>query len=650
MFFPERMRKVDMFILANFKDAVKKELFRFGEFETINVTDTELKKYFFKKVPVEERLLKYKEIEKRVDYLLSLVRSFWERIEEEKEKETSYDIFSEEEIEPVLVSIESNLSELNTRLEEIKRKKVEYELNLKKKLFLSSMKIDLSEYEEFQFLGIYFGSIPAINKTGLNNALKDYSCELRFLGEIDKETVIFLVYPKKIKEKIDSILKNAYFKDYGLPSDASLGGEGLVLMGLSLVELQDEEIWIEKKIKELLRKVLPVLEKLKRSITYYQSLNLIEKEIVSTKDVVLISGWVPDKKFEKLKSTIENITDKKCAITSLADYEVMEKEGIVPPTKLSNPSFLKSFEGLVLNFGVPKYGEIDPTVIVAFSYVIMYGVMFGDVGHGLVLFLIGLLGLFVKKFSFIRSISNIICYVGLSSAFFGLLYGSVFGFEDVMKAIWIRPISHIMEILLFAVGFGVWMVSLGIVLNIINSIKEKNYGRLFFSSTGIPGLGFYWSFLYILVQVVLKKKIGNLIYIPLVFLLIIAFEKPLEKLIFRHKGHLSEEEEETSINPIMILIEVVEAVLTFLTNTISFMRVGAFALNHGALMSAIFIISKMFKSPITQWVVILFGNLFVIVFEGFIVSIQVMRLEYYEFFMKFFRGGGKSFEGIGKIG
>jgi len=648
MFFPERMRKVDMFILASFKDAVKKELFRFGEFETINVTDTELKKYFFKKVPVEERLLKYKEIEKRVDYLLSLVRSFLERIEEEKEKEISYDIFSEEEIEPVLVSIESNLSELNTRLEEIKRKKVEYELNLRKKLFLSSMKIDLSEYEEFQFLGIYFGSIPAINKTGLNNALKDYSCELRFLGEIDKETVIFLVYPKKIKEKIDSILKNAYFKDYGLPSEASLGGEGIVLMGLSLVELEDEELWVEKRMKELLRKSQPVLEKLKRSITYYQSLNLIEKEIVSTKDVVLISGWVPDKKFEKLKSTIENITDKKCAITSLADYEVMEKERIVPPTKLSNPSFLKSFEGLVLNFGVPKYGEIDPTVIVAFSYVIMYGVMFGDVGHGLVLFLIGLLGLFVKKISFIRSISNIICYVGLSSAFFGLLYGSVFGFEDVMKAIWIRPISHIMEILLFAVGFGVWMVSLGIVLNIINSIKEKNYGRLFFSSTGIPGLGFYWSFLYILVQVVLKKGIGNLIYIPLVFLLIIAFEKPLEKLIFRHKGHLSEEEEETSINPIMILIEVVEAVLTFLTNTISFMRVGAFALNHGALMSAIFIISKMFKSAFTQWIVILFGNLFVIVFEGFIVSIQVMRLEYYEFFMKFFRGGGKSFEGIGK--
>jgi V/A-type H+-transporting ATPase subunit I len=237
----------------------------------------------------------------------------------------------------------------------------------------------------------------------------------------------------------------------------------------------------------------------------------------------------------------------------------------------------------------------------------------------------------------------------LSSAFFGLLYGSVFGFEDVMKAIWIRPNSHIMEILLFAGGFGVWMVSLGIVLNIINSIKEKNYGRLFFSSTGIPGLGFYWSFLYILVQVVLKKGIGNLIYIPLVFLLIIAFEKPLEKLIFRHKGHLSEEEE-TSINPIMILIEVVEAVLTFLTNTISFMRVGAFALNHGALMSAIFIISKIFKSAFTQWVVILFGNLFVIVFEGFIVSIQVMRLEYYEFFMKFFRGGGKSFEGIGKSG
>ena len=132
-----------------------------------------------------------------------------------------------------------------------------------------------------------------------------------------------------------------------------------------------------------------------------------------------------------------------------------------------------------------------------------------------------------------------------------------------------------------------------------------------------------------------------MIYIPVFFLVIIALEKPLERLFFK-KNHGDEEE---SINPIMILIEVVEAVLTFLTNTISFMRVGAFALNHEALMSAVFIISSMFKGPVSQWLVILFGNLFVIVFEGFTVGIQALRLENYEFFMKFFRGGGKAFEG-----
>lgn len=642
MFFPERMRKVDIFVLQSFKETVKKELLRFGDFETINVPENKLREYFFKKTPVEERLSKLNEFRKRIEYLFSLVKTFWEQIEEEKYEVYSYDILKEEEIEESLLWIENKLNELNVQLEACRKKRFEYELNIKRNYFLSSENVNLQDYKDLKFFGVYFGSIPSSNRQGLNNALKEFPCELKFLGDIGKESILLLVYPKKLKEKIDGILRNAYFTDYGLPIKKEKE-EGLLSIGLSLIGIQDEELWIEKQIKNLLVKSLPILEKLKSSVDYYQSLNILEKEMVSTKDVVLISGWVPEKKFDRLKLTIEDVTEKKCAIISLPDYEVVEKEGIIPPTRLDNPNFLKPFEGLVLNFGVPRYDEVDPTFIVGISYVLMYGMMFGDLGHGIVLFLLGLAGLFVRKFSYIRFFARIMCYVGLSSAFFGILYGSVFGFEDLIRSIWIRPMSHIMEILLFAVGFGVWMVSLGVFLNIINCIKEKQYGKLFFSSMGLPGIGFYWSFLYIFLMIGLKKQVGYLVYLPLFFLVLIALEKPIERIFFR-----KETEEGASFNPIIIVIEIVETILTFLTNTISFMRVGAFALNHSALMSAIFIISSMFRNPVLEWLVILGGNIFVIIFEGFIVSIQVLRLEYYEFFMKFFRGSGKLFEGVTK--
>ncbi len=639
MFFSEKMRKVDIFILSKDKEAVKKELLKFGDFEIIGINESNIKNFFFKKTPVDERISKFKEYQKRLDYLYSLVKSFWEEIDTENVKKDFLNIFTEEEVDRSLISIESQLNDLNTKLEEVKRKKIEEELRLRKNLFLSEVNIDLGDYENLKFFGISFGSIPSINKQGLVNALKDFSCELRFLGEIEKESFLILLYPKKYYERIESILKNAYFKDYGFPEQEQKK-VGFLSLGVSLIGLQDEELWYEKKIKETLQKSVSTLDIIQSSIDYYLALYSIEKEMVSSTDVALISCWIPDKKLEKLKLTIEQITNKKCAITSISDREAIEKEGIIPPTKLSNPSFLKPFEGLVLNFDVPKYSEIDPTPLVAISYVLMYGIMFGDLGQGLVLVLVGLLGMFVKRLRFIRSFAKIICYVGISSAFFGILYGNIFGYEHVIKTIWLKPMAHIMEILIFAIGFGVWMVSLGIVINMINCVREKNYGRLLFSSMGIPGLGFYWGLLSIFIFSFLKMYKSWMLFIPVFFLIVIALEKPLERLFFKHHG-----EEEAPINPMMIIIEVVEAVLTFLTNTISFMRVGAFALNHEALMSAVFIIAAMFKNPVIEAIVIFFGNLFVIGFEGFIVSIQVLRLEYYEFFMKFFRGGGKLFSG-----
>lgn len=239
-----------------------------------------------------------------------------------------------------------------------------------------------------------------------------------------------------------------------------------------------------------------------------------------------------------------------------------------------------------------------------------------------------------------HALASIAMWVGVSSIIFGWIYGSVFGNEHIMKDIFTRsfltPLENINLILGGAVGFGVLMISGGIILNIINSIRLRDYGKLLFSGTGIAGLIFYWSVVALGGMSLLAIKYpGWLIDIPIAALLIIGLEKRLEYWIFKHG-------EKPGWG--MGIFEVLESVLSFLSNTISFVRVGAFALNHGALMSVVFILSDMARGPLSKALVLVLGNLFVIGFEGMVVGIQALRLEYYEFFIKFFRADGKDFQ------
>jgi V/A-type H+-transporting ATPase subunit I len=330
--------------------------------------------------------------------------------------------------------------------------------------------------------------------------------------------------------------------------------------------------------------------------------------------------------------------------------EILEKEGLEPPTRLANPWFLKPFEFLVTNFGNPGYQEMDPTPIFSVLYVVMYGAMFGDIGQGFVLICIGILALMIKKLKSMHSLAGVMVYIGMSSVFFGFLYGEIFGHETSkifgagLKALWMSPIDNVLPILMIAVVFGAGVICLAILLSMFNSIREKNYGRLLFSPNGMAGLTFYGVFLYIGFCILNGKTYPSWVYFILIFDgLLIMFEKLLERLLFKHHGADSE-----PFSPIVGFVEVFDASFSFLTNTISFIRIGAFAISHSALMSVVFILAgDPNASPIGYWIAILIGNMFVIGMEGFIVAVQALRLNYYEFFFKFFRANGKPFEPLG---
>jgi V/A-type H+/Na+-transporting ATPase subunit I len=278
----------------------------------------------------------------------------------------------------------------------------------------------------------------------------------------------------------------------------------------------------------------------------------------------------------------------------------------------------------------------------------LFGAMFGDVGQGIVLALLGWL-LISKKLKSLRGMANlggVILACGLVATVFGFLYGSFFGFEGVIHELWMIPVENILTILMVAIVAGVIMLTMGFILSIINSITARNWSKLFFSHTGISGLVLYWSLLGLALSAFLPNfPIPRIIFIVLAVIsgAGVAFSEVWEHLL---EGHRPLIEDSFGIYFIQVFFELFENLISYLSNSLSFIRVGAFAVAHGGLSAAIFILAEL-VSPghgFGYWVTVALGNVFIVGFEGLIVGIQTMRLSYYEFFSKFFTGGGMEYE------
>jgi V/A-type H+-transporting ATPase subunit I len=242
----------------------------------------------------------------------------------------------------------------------------------------------------------------------------------------------------------------------------------------------------------------------------------------------------------------------------------------------------------------------------------------------------------------LASLGGLVFACGLSAILFGFLYGSIFGVESILPALWIRPMQNIMDILLVAIGAGVVLLSGGFILNMLNAWRTRDWGRLLVDHNGLAGFLLYWSSLGLLLEVFTGRyPIKPLIFIGMMSLagLTVMFSEILARLLANHRPLL---EDGIATYAIQAVFELFETLIGFLSNTLSYVRVGAFAVAHVGLSAVIFILANL-VSPVQgigYWIVVALGTLFIVGFEGLIIGIQTMRLEYYEFFSKFFTGGG----------
>ena len=447
-------------------------------------------------------------------------------------------------------------------------------------------------------------------------------------------------------QEIDGLFHSLYFERVRVPDYA----HGTPQEAIDFIE---KDLQREQKVLEGIREEIGGIaagEK-DRVQKLYAKLCLLGKafelrdKAASVKGDFVVLGYVPSKEAAAFEKSFAGLD--KVAVT-LKDPG--EEPRLTVPVRLRNLAFVKPFEMFVDMYGLPSYQDLDPTPYVAFSYILLFGIMFGDLGQGL---MVSLLGLFLYKKKGM-AIGGIMSRIGLSSMVFGFLYGSVFGFEELLipvhQALFGRPhLIQVMEgsytnfLLLAAVGVGAVIIIISIGFNILLGLRRKDWERVFFSNNGLAGLVFYLAVLF---AVVATMALGINVLTPLyivpffvVPLLLMFAKEPLGKICRGEKELFPE-----GVGGFVVenFFEMFEVLLSFVTNTMSFLRVGAFVLVHAGMMVVVFTLSNMVGGA-GSVIVIIVGNIFVAAMEGLIVGIQVLRLEFYEVFSRVFDGEGRPF-------
>lgn len=501
--------------------------------------------------------------------------------------------------------------------------------------------ISLHDLFNFKFVKVRFGKLPWESYEKMISYLQNYDIYFLKCGK-DQEYVFGAYFaPAQMVEKIDGIFSSLYFQRTWFAETF----QGTPAQAIAMLEQQNEEF--QKQIDSLqaeltgtVHKEFDKIGRAYRSVKYFYEANEVRKFSGHTSDFFYIAGWIPQRQLQAFRDSLD--ADKN--IVSLVEDPEMVRR-ITPPTKLRNFWLFRPFQRFVEMYGLPAYNELDPTPLFAVTYTLMFGMMYGDIGHGFVLALLGFI--LARKKNFLGPILEI---CGCMSMVFGAVFSSIFGFENLFwPALW-EPMNQMMPTLIASVAMGTVIITAAMVMNILNGIRQKDAARVYLDPNGLAGLVFYWaviaavlSALHFLPQIISVWYIILFVAVPLV---VMFLKEPLSKLLAHRRDWMPESKGGYILET---FFEMFELLLSYITNTISFIRVGAFALNHAGMMSVVFTLAKMAGGgSSSNLAVIILGNVVVLGLEGLLVAIQVLRLQFYELFSRYYSGTGRPFRALGK--
>ena len=529
----------------------------------------------------------------------------------------------------------------------------------------SHLRVPFSDLENLTYLTFRIGFLEPQKVDELARVLEKRAVVLR----LNQPGHIIAVAPKKGRWALDSELRRRDFQERPLPA----GMKGVPADMLKALSSDQQEV--ERSLQALkeskesekrskAEEIAFLLDHLQLDVT----IDSITQGLASSGSVQKVSGWIPSRRFNEVAKSLDTLTHGSIALRSFDPEELPDvKAGkIKVPVSTPHRRIVRGFERMVFSYSIPLYGTIDPTPFVAVMFVVLFAIMFGDVGQGLVGLLLGLAINSGKIRSFEsyrkKNFGTVFVVTGLASMVAGFLYGSFFANENVLA-----PVSRVLSLLLLGhaqdhvislvgfqkviaffgvtIGVGAIINSVGLVINIVNYTRRKDWEKALLSKTGLAGALFFWYVLFIGVRIILGGAISVVDFACLaVPLLGLFFREPIVHLATGHRPVLKD-----GLFAFIMegIVEILESVIYYVSNSVSFLRVAAFALAHTVLSTIVFLLADMVGGApggiAFRILVILIGNGIIIVLEGLIVTIQVVRLQYYEFFSKFFNETGEEF-------
>jgi V/A-type H+-transporting ATPase subunit I len=633
MFKPTSMSKIRVFILENYLDEVTRLL---SKLCVLHVIETEKSK---------EEILKFKKIYesyKRDQGVLNRINHILDILKISEDSEDS----------KIKISLPSqkNLTELENKfgiIEDITKKKKNIAENLLKELEeleneekilrgLSELKIKAEYLGLSKFLYIIAGLLDEKDikefKERIEEVTQDNYEIIKTEGK--KKVLLALITLERYADEVNNIFREISFEEFPLKLKETNLKRARKRIKEIKREIQDLEDKLESIKKENCKELWLMRGLVKREVKISEFFLMLNK----TKKVYIIEGYIPKKKLNEFLEKIENATEGKFYLEILKP----EKHENIP-VKLENPKILKPFEEITKMFGFPAYDEIDPTPLIALTFPLFFGLMFGDIGHGAVIGIFGIVlsKFFPKKGKSYRNFGKIFAYCGLSALIFGFLYGSFFGNEELLPEMWIKPTHDIKGMIGVVLFIGVMQMSLGIFINSINKLGEEGiralihfFGKIWF----LFGEGILITKL-LNFPVPLLEKFSNYGFLTIMIyglifpgILLLALELIHElKKKFQFKKFL--------ISILSSLFEIFDTFILFLGNTISYSRLLILALVHAMMGSALFIIAEIAPQPL-NFLVLIVGTIIILMLEGLIVFVHTVRLHFYEWFNKFYSGSG----------
>lgn len=573
--------------------------------------------------------------------ILNKAEAVLERLEE-KEYTGNREMTDEEAFDVINKTMES-IQKLADKREQLREEKKQISQKMSQLEPYRMMEYDLRKIQDFKFIKFRFGRMPLEYYQKFKMYAYD-NLEAVFYECGRNPDYVWGIYfvPAAASERVNAVFSILHFEEETLSQE--FDGTPEEVYQKTMQELKQ----VRSRLKKLKQSMEETLKAQKENILCaYHSIKIhsenfdIRKMAACANDensnqvFYILCGWMTAKDSKAFLADIKNDDNVYCIMRGSKDSGIDR-----PPTRLKNPKLFKPFEMFVEMYGLPAYNEIDPTVFIGLTYSLMFGIMFGDAGQGLLLAIGGFLLYKYKK----MKLGGIVALAGSISTIFGLLYGSVFGFEEVMPALWRRPMSDIMTTLIMAVVFGVVLILIAMIMHIYNAVKNHDFEKAVLDPSGLAGLIVYGS---------AAASVGLIFTghtLPGTALLVIIIGLPLAAIFLKEplNNFLSHKKKlfpagSKAMFLVEAFVELFDVVLSYATNTISFVRVGAFALSHAGMMGVVMTLAGL-ESGHPNFLIIVLGNVVVTALEGLVVGIQVLRLEYYEMFSRFYSGTGRAFK------